>query len=49
MNRKLMSVLLMASVLVTGCDAFPSAPTYGALSIAGFNRSEEHTSELQSH
>ena len=37
MNRKLMSVLLMASVLVTGCDALSSAPTYGALSIAGFN------------
>ncbi|QWE93508.1 DUF3304 domain-containing protein [Cupriavidus sp. EM10] len=37
MNRKLMSVLLMASVLVTGCDAFSSAPTYGGLSIAGFN------------
>ncbi|WP_225934619.1 MULTISPECIES: DUF3304 domain-containing protein [unclassified Cupriavidus] len=37
MKARMLSVLLAASVLVTGCDALSSAPTYGALSIAGFN------------
>ncbi|WP_225934253.1 DUF3304 domain-containing protein [Cupriavidus sp. EM10] len=37
MKARMLSVLLAASVLVTGCDAFSSAPTYGGLSIAGFN------------
>jgi hypothetical protein len=36
-QARMLSVLLVASVLVTGCDALSSAPTYGALSIAGFN------------
>ncbi|QWE96023.1 DUF3304 domain-containing protein [Cupriavidus sp. EM10] len=33
----MLSVLLAASVLVTGCDALSSAPTYSGLSVAGFN------------
>jgi hypothetical protein len=36
-QARMLSVLLAASVLVTGCDALSSAPTYGGLSVAGFN------------
>jgi len=36
-KRKLLGALLLASMLSTGCDAFSSEPTYGGLSVAGFN------------
>jgi len=36
-NGKLLGALLLASTLATGCDAFSSEPTYGGLSVAGFN------------
>ncbi|WP_035879262.1 DUF3304 domain-containing protein [Cupriavidus sp. BIS7] len=34
---RLLAALLLASMLATGCDAFSSEPTYGGLSVAGFN------------
>ncbi|MCA3199946.1 MAG: hypothetical protein INH33_27310, partial [Cupriavidus sp.] len=37
MKARALIVLLVASVLITGCDALSSAPTYGGLSVAGFN------------
>jgi len=37
MKSRLAGVCLMAASLLTGCDAFSSEPTYGGLSIAGFN------------
>jgi len=36
-NRKLVGTLLLASMLAAGCDVFSSEPTYGGLSVAGFN------------
>ncbi|WP_423194071.1 hypothetical protein [Cupriavidus sp. H18C2] len=37
MNRKLIGILLFAITWMAGCDAVSSEPTYGGLSIAGFN------------
>ncbi|MDT6963816.1 hypothetical protein QTN24_20130 [Cupriavidus sp. SZY C1] len=37
MNRKLIGILLFAMTWIAGCDAVSSVPTYGGLSIAGFN------------
>jgi len=34
---RLTGLVLLASMLLSGCDAFSSEPTYGGLSIAGFN------------
>jgi len=34
---KLAGVVLLLPMLLSGCDAFSSEPTYGGLSIAGFN------------
>jgi len=37
MTRRLLGVLLFAITCMAGCDAVSSEPTYGGLSIAGFN------------
>lgn len=36
-KETLLGALLIASAFLTGCDAFSSEPTYGGLSVAGFN------------
>ncbi|MEN7531922.1 DUF3304 domain-containing protein, partial [Cupriavidus sp. DL-D2] len=37
MKRRILGLLLLGVMLTTGCDALSSEPTYGGLSIAGFN------------
>ena len=37
MNKKKFSLYLLSLVMLSGCDAFSSEPTYGGLSIEGFN------------
>ncbi|GAB3626080.1 hypothetical protein PTE30175_00923 [Pandoraea terrae] len=37
MKRKLLYILLLPLTLLAGCDVFSSEPTYGGLSMSGFN------------
>ncbi|WP_423194188.1 hypothetical protein [Cupriavidus sp. H18C2] len=37
MRRRILCNLLLAATFLSGCDAWQPAPTYGGLSIAGFN------------
>ncbi|MDT6962070.1 DUF3304 domain-containing protein [Cupriavidus sp. SZY C1] len=37
MRRRILCNLLLAATFLVGCDALETAPTYGGLSIAGFN------------